>query len=78
LVRCFYLTGEAEYFYARGWTYFGDLPVVLFCRRHLSLQTHPKQCMRINHLSYAFSSDVPNARFHTERKRGNQECATAL
>lgn len=24
------------------------------------------------------TSEVPNARFHTERKRGNQEWATAL
>ena len=32
VVRCFYLTTEAEYFCAKGWTDFCDLPVVLFCR----------------------------------------------
>jgi hypothetical protein len=31
-------TGEAEYFYAKGWTGFGDLPVVPFCRRHSLLR----------------------------------------
>jgi hypothetical protein len=39
-------TAKAEYFRAKGWTGFGDLPVGLFCRgadRKISLAREAKQ-----------------------------------
>jgi hypothetical protein len=42
VVRCFYLTAEAEYFCAKGWTGFTDLPVVLICRtRYTKIKLAP-------------------------------------
>jgi hypothetical protein len=47
-------TRPAEYFCAEGWTDFGDLPVGLLCRRHLSLRAQENQGMRGRHRAALF------------------------
>jgi hypothetical protein len=67
--------GASDLFLRSALDRFGDLPVGLLCRRQAR---NIALVHEMESTAYTFSSDVPNARFHTDRKRGNQECATAL